>query len=156
MKALVLLSGKGFQEKRRSLPERKKETRESKGRRDWRSVVGAVPWARSVHPAAGLALVLLRATPSCCGPAGIVGEEGGRQEWGVSGELMAFRNYFLKHNSNVLCFHDLKLPWEPFRLTGVPGALSSPPWKLWRAAGMLTQEQKPPGAVITARRPAAL
>lgn len=123
MKALVLPSGKGFREKRRSLPEREKETRESEGRRDCRSVVGAVPWAGSVRPAAGLALVLPRTAPSCCGPAGIVGEEGGRQDWGVSGELMAFRNYFLKHNSNVSCFHDLKLPWEPFRLTGVPGAL---------------------------------
>jgi hypothetical protein len=39
---------------------------------------------------------------------------------GISGELKAFRNYFLKLRSNVSCFYDLKLPREPCRVGELP------------------------------------
>ena len=74
------------------------------------------------HPAVGLGAGWCRmAAPSCCGSAGIApGEEGVQQGWIISGELKTFRNYFLKHNSNVSCFYDLELPWEPFRVSELP------------------------------------
>lgn len=63
----------------------------------------------------------LRAAPSCCGPAGTAREEEGVQQgWIISGELKTFRNYFLKHNSNVSCFYDPELPWESFRVSELP------------------------------------
>jgi hypothetical protein len=50
----------------------------------------------------------------------MTGEEGMWPGCGISGELKAFRNYFLKLRSNVSCFYDLKLPREPCRVGELP------------------------------------
>lgn len=46
--------------------------------------------------------------------------------WIISGDLKTFRNYFLKHNSNVSCFYNLELPREPAGSVNSPGEARGP------------------------------